>query len=51
MIKSTDGGNTWAPGIQVGSTFNGFDIGIPSFANRRTFMYVSGGGYHTVFKE
>ena len=51
MVKSTDGGNTWAPGIQVATTFDGFDIGIPSFATRRAFIYVSGGGYRTMAKN
>jgi len=51
MIKSTDGGNTWTPGAQIATTFDGFDIGIPSFNSRRAFIYVSGGGYRTVSKN
>ncbi|MBP6001815.1 MAG: hypothetical protein KA746_00140 [Pyrinomonadaceae bacterium] len=51
MIKSTDGGNTYAAPVEVATTFDGFDIGIPSFNSRRAFIYVSGGGYRTMAKN
>jgi BNR repeat-like domain/FG-GAP-like repeat len=47
MVKSTNGGDTWAPGVVVANTFDGFDIGIPSFNNRRAFIYTSGSAYKT----
>lgn len=47
MVKSTNGGDTWAPGVIVATTFDGFDIGIPSFASRRAFIYTSGSAYRT----
>ncbi len=47
MVKSINGGDTWAPGVTVATTFDGFDIGIPSFANRRAFIYTSGSAYKT----
>lgn len=49
--KSTDGGNTYAPAVQIATTFDGFDIGIPSFNSRRAFIYVSGGAYKTATKD
>lgn len=51
MIKSTDGGNAYAAPVEVATTFDGFDIGIPSFNSRRAFIYVSGGGYRTMAKN
>jgi hypothetical protein len=45
LIKSTDGGATYTPPLQIATTFDGFDIGVPSFNNRRAFIYVSLGAY------
>jgi hypothetical protein len=43
--KSTNGGSTWAPAVIVRTMFDAYDIGIPSFANRRALIYTSGGAY------
>ncbi len=51
MRKSTDGGNTYAPFVEIATTFDGFDIGIPSFNSRRAFMYVSGGAFKNATKN
>ena len=47
MRKSTDGGATWAAAVIVRTMFDGYDIGIPSFANRRALIYTSAGAYKT----
>lgn len=49
--KSTDGGNTYAAPVQIATTFDGFDIGIPSFNSRRAFIYVSGATYRNATKN
>jgi hypothetical protein len=45
--KSTNGGNAWAAAKIVATTFDTFDIGVPSFASRRALIYVAGGAYKT----
>jgi hypothetical protein len=45
VAKSTNGGASWGAGIVIATTFDGYDIGIPSFNNRRALIYVSGGAY------
>jgi hypothetical protein len=35
----------------VGSTFTGFDIGIPAMSSRRALVYVSAGAYRTAAKN
>jgi hypothetical protein len=45
VAKSTNGGTSWGAGTVIATTFDGYDIGIPSFANRRALIYVSGGAY------
>ena len=47
VAKSTDGGSTWPTKVVVATTFDSFDIGVPSFASRRALIYVSGGAYKT----
>jgi hypothetical protein len=49
--KSTDGGASWAGPVIVRTTFDGFDIGVPSFNNRRALIYVSAGAYKTATKD
>jgi len=48
MAKSTNGGSTWGTPKVIATTFDNFDIGIPSMASRRALIYVSGGAYKTV---
>jgi hypothetical protein len=45
--KSTDGGATWSAAVIVRTMFDAYDIGIPSFANRRALIYTSGGAYRS----
>jgi len=45
MVKSTDGGSTYSTPQQVTTTFDAYDIGVPSFNSRRALIYVSVGAY------
>jgi len=47
VAKSTNGGASFGAGTVVATTFDGYDIGVPSFNNRRALIYVSGGAYRT----
>jgi hypothetical protein len=47
VAKSTNGGTTWPTRVVVATTKDSYDIGIPSFNNRRALIYVSGGAYKT----
>ena len=55
VVKSTNGGTSprtsYGTPVQIATTFDGFDIGVPSFSNRRALIYVSGGAYKTVAKN
>ncbi len=51
VTKSTNGGNVFGTPVQVSTTFDTFDTGIPSFSSRRALIYVSGGAYRTVSKN
>jgi hypothetical protein len=51
VVKSTNGGVSYGTPIQIATTFDSFDIGVPSFASRRPFVYVSGGAYKTPSKD
>ncbi|MEO8460440.1 MAG: hypothetical protein ABI451_07920 [Dokdonella sp.] len=51
VTKSTTCGASWATPVQIATTFDGFDIGVPSFASRRAFIYVSSGAYRTASKN
>jgi len=41
VAKSTNGGVSFAPASIVTTTFDSYDIGVPSFASRRALIYVS----------
>ncbi len=43
MVKSTNGGTSYATPVIVRTTFDSYDIGVPSFNGRRILIYVSGG--------
>jgi len=45
VAKSTNGGVSWGAGSVIATTFDSFDIGVPSFASRRAFIYVSAGTF------
>jgi hypothetical protein len=51
VVKSTNGGVSYGTPVQIGSTFDSFDIGVPSFNSRRALIYVSGGAYRTPTKD
>jgi len=45
VVKSTNGGASYAAPVKLVTTYDSYDIGVPSFANRRILIYVSGGAY------
>jgi hypothetical protein len=49
--KSTDGGVTFGAPVRIATTFDSYDIGMPSFATRRALIYISGGAYRTASKD
>lgn len=51
VVKSTNGGVSYGTPVQAATTFDGFDIGVPSFNGRRALIYVSGGAYRTAAKD
>ncbi len=51
VVKSTNGGASYGTPVQAGTTFDSFDIGVPSFNSRRALIYVSGGAYRTASKD
>ena len=51
VVKSTNGGVSYGTPVQIASTFDAFDIGVPSFNGRRALIYVSGGAYRTATKN
>lgn len=51
VVKSIDGGVSYGTPVQLGSTFDSFDIGVPSFNDRRALIYVSAGAYRTATKN
>jgi hypothetical protein len=44
-VKSTNGGVSYGPPVQIGTTFDSLDIGVPAFNSRRALIYVSAGAY------
>ena len=51
VAKSTDGGVHFGKPVQIASTFDSFDIGIPSNNTRRALMYLSGAAWHTATED
>ena len=54
VVKSTNGGVSYAVPIQVATTFDSYDIGVPAMNTRRALIYVtlsaySGGGKNNVY--
>ena len=41
VVKSTDGGASFAAGVKVADTMGQYDFPLPSMPSRRVFMYVS----------
>jgi uncharacterized protein (TIGR03437 family) len=51
VVKSTNGGASFGTPVQIATTFDSFDIGVPSFNSRRALIYVAGGAYKTAAKN
>jgi hypothetical protein len=51
VAKSVNGGTTWGTPKVIATTKDSYDIGVPSFNNRRALIYVSGGAYRTATKN
>jgi hypothetical protein len=51
MAKSTNGGTSWAAPKIITTTFDSYDIGVPSFNSRRILIYTSGAAYRTATKN
>jgi hypothetical protein len=49
--KSTNGGVSFSAAVQAATTYSSYDIGVPSFNNRRALIYTSGGAYRTASKN
>ena len=45
VVKSTNGGGSYAAPVRIVTTFDSYDIGVPAFSSRRILIYVSGGAY------
>jgi hypothetical protein len=45
VVKSTNGGGTYAAPVKIVTTYDSYDIGVPAFNSRRILLYVSGGAY------
>ncbi len=51
VAKSTNGGVSFGAPVRIATTFDSFDIGVPSFNSRRQLIYTSGGAYKTSTKN
>jgi hypothetical protein len=51
VAKSTDGGATFGAPVTIATTFDSYDIGVPSFASRRALIYMSGAAHRTASKD
>jgi len=51
VTKSTNGGVSFGTPVKIATTFDSFDIGVPSFNGRRALIYVSAGAYRTAAKN
>jgi hypothetical protein len=51
VAKSTNGGTSWGTPKVIATTKDSYDIGVPSFNNRRALIYLAGGAYRTATKN
>ena len=51
VAKSIDGGATFSTAVTITTTFDSYDIGIPSFSSRRALIYITAGAYRTSTKD
>lgn len=45
VVKSTNGGGSYSTPTRIVTTYDSYDIGVPSFNGRRILIYVAGGTY------
>jgi len=45
VAKSTDGGASYAAPVTIATTFDSYDIGVPSFVHRRVLIYTAGAAF------
>ena len=45
VVKSTNGGTSYSTPAALASTYDTYDIGVPSFSSRRILIYVALGAY------
>ncbi len=51
VVKSTNGGASYSAPVQIATTYDTYDIGVPSFNSRRALVYVTLGTYKTAAKN
>jgi len=51
VAKSTNGGVSFGTPVIITTTYDSFDIGVPSFNSRRILIYVSAAAYRTSTKN
>jgi hypothetical protein len=51
IAKSTNGGTSYGTPVIFHTAYGSYDVGVPSFNNRRILIYVSGGAYKTDTKN
>jgi len=51
VAKSTTGGATFATPVTIATTFDSYDIGVPSFIHRRALIYAAGGAFKSAQKD
>lgn len=49
--KSTNGGASYATAVKLRTTYDSYDIGVPSMNSRRALIYVTTGAYRTASKN
>ena len=47
VVKSINGGSSFTAPVKIATTYTSYDIGIPSFNNRRALIYVTLGAYRS----
>ncbi|MCE7958673.1 MAG: hypothetical protein DYH06_12160 [Acidobacteria bacterium ACB2] len=51
VVKSTNGGTSYGAAVKIATSYDSYDIGVPSFNSRRILIYVSGGAYKNGTKD
>jgi hypothetical protein len=51
VVKSTNGGTSYGTPTKLATTYDSYDIGVPSFNGRRILIYVTAGAYRTATKN